>query len=73
MEKDLGTAKYDELWQIVAKYNKDEDYASYRDSLFDIFKDKCWTHNLKGMILFTKSIHRTEFERDIEMFFQSRE
>lgn len=68
MERDLGIAKYRELWKIVAKYNTDDDYASYRDSLFEIFKDKRWIHNLKGMILFTKTNHRTDFENDLENF-----
>lgn len=73
MEIDLGTEKYQELWQIVEKYGNDEDYASYRNSLFEIFKDKCWTYNLKGMIFFTKPIHRENFENDIKAFIQSRE
>lgn len=73
MECDLGTEKYQELWQIVEKYNTNEEYAAYRDSLFDIFKDKRWTYNLKGMIFFTKLIHRANFEDDVKAFIQSRE
>lgn len=73
MESELGTVKYQELWQIVEKYNSDEDYESYRDSLFEIFEDNRWAYNLKGMLFFTKSSHRTVFEQDIERFIKSHE
>lgn len=68
MENDLGTTKYQKLCQIFFKYNIDADYQSFRDSLFEIFNDKQWQYRLKGMILFMKPVHKSTFEKDVELF-----
>ncbi|XP_055298261.1 regulator of telomere elongation helicase 1 homolog [Sitodiplosis mosellana] len=73
MKRRLGTAKYRELWKIVEKYDKDSEYGPYRDSLFKNFADECWTYDLKGMITFTKPMHRMNFENDVEALIQSRD
>lgn len=68
MQDDLGRQKYEELLKILNKYIDDGNYALYRDSLFEIFREKRWYYNLKGMISLTKPEHRAAFNIDVVHF-----
>lgn len=71
MQRDLGLEKYERLVLAFNKYDVDNDYSSYRDSLFEIFQEIHLRKLIRTMIGLIRSEHRDAFEADIEVFIET--
>ncbi|XP_031629001.1 regulator of telomere elongation helicase 1 homolog [Contarinia nasturtii] len=67
----ISNEKYKIFLQTFIEYNNKSDYKSYRDNLLSIFCEKQWFFILRGMIRFTRSAHRQDFQKDVEDFIRN--